>query len=125
MTLRIRRVVGWTFVTFAICAPILHADQRAAITLSVDATEVSGKILHARLIIPAEPGPLALLYPKWLPGEHGPTGPIADVAGLVMTAAGAPIPWQRDSLNMYALHCTVPAGAHELEVRSTFCCRLT
>jgi len=45
------------------------------ITLSVDATEAPRKILHARLTIPATPGVLTLDYPKWIPGEHGPTGP--------------------------------------------------
>ncbi len=38
--------------------------------------------------MPVEPGPLTLLYPKYLPGEHGPTGPIADLAGLVITVDG-------------------------------------
>src|ERR1043166_5435669 len=52
--------------------------------LKVDARDASRRILHATLHIPARPGPLTLLYPKWIPGEHAPTGPIVDVAGLKM-----------------------------------------
>ena len=59
------------------------------ITLSLDASEAPRKILHSHLVIPVgTPGPLTLVYPKWLPGEHGPTGPITDLAGLRLTAAG-------------------------------------
>src|SRR3974390_3453064 len=50
--------------------------------LSVDATEAPRKLLHARLVIPASPGPLTLCYPRWIPGEHAPSGPITDLAGL-------------------------------------------
>src|ERR1700737_2040866 len=59
-----------------------------AITLSVDATEAPRKLFHARMTIPVSPGPLTLVYPKWIPGEHGPTGPIVNLAGLQITAGG-------------------------------------
>ncbi len=54
----------------------------------MDATEAPRKIFHARMTIPAKPGTLTLYYPKWIPGEHGPTGPIQDLAGLKFTANG-------------------------------------
>ncbi len=53
------------------------------ITLAVDASEAPRHILHARMVIPARPGPLTLRYPKWIPGEHAPTGPIQLRAGCV------------------------------------------
>ena len=56
------------------------------IELSVDATEAPRKLLHARLVIPATPGPLTLYYPKWIPGEHQPNGPINDLSGLTIRA---------------------------------------
>ena len=58
------------------------------VSLFVDATEAPRKIFHARMTIPAKPGTLTLYYPKWIPGEHGPTGPIQDLAGLKFTANG-------------------------------------
>ena len=52
--------------------PALAAEDRP-VRLDVDAREAPRKILHARLTIPARPGALTLAYPKWIPGEHGPT----------------------------------------------------
>src|SRR5438874_10597372 len=66
------------------------------ITLFVDASETPRKILHARETIPALPGPMTLFYPKWIPGEHAPSGPINDLAGLHFTAGGKEIAWRRD-----------------------------
>src|SRR6202044_1438355 len=84
--------------------------------LRVDATDASRHILHASMNIPAKPGPMTLLYPEWVPGEHGPTGPIVDLVGLKITAAGKTIPWARDAVNMYAFHVTVPEGATAVDV---------
>jgi predicted metalloprotease with PDZ domain len=92
------------------------APKPAAITLDVDATEAPRRLFHARLVIPAAPGPLTLSYPKWIPGEHGPNGPIADLSGLTITAAGKAVPWRRDEVDLYAFHCDVPAGAKAVEV---------
>ena len=61
----------------------------APITIRVDATEAPMHVLHAHLMIPASPGPLALFYPKWIPGEHGPTGPINGLSGLRFSANGS------------------------------------
>ena len=73
--------------------------------------EATQRIFHARLVIPVEPGPVTLYYPKWIPGNHGPTGPIADLAGLKMQAGGKDVSWRRDDVDMYAFHCTVPGGS--------------
>ena len=112
-----RRVVA---VTCGLAAAAAAFAQPPPINLEVDATDAPRKILHARLQIPAHPGPLTLLYPKWIPGEHGPTGPVTDLAGLKMTALGQPVPWQRDDENMFAVHLQVPAGADMLEVKLDF-----
>ncbi|MGB8508024.1 MAG: hypothetical protein WCD76_06455 [Pyrinomonadaceae bacterium] len=92
------------------------AQPSQSIRLTVDATEAPRKLFHAQLVFPAAPGPLTLYYPQWIPGEHGPTGPVINLAGLKMTANGKVIPWQRDAVDMYAFHVEVPAGAKELEV---------
>jgi hypothetical protein len=70
--------------------------------------------------MPAKPGAMTLLYPEWIPGEHGPTGPIANLVGLKLQAGGKTIPWKRDSANMYAFHLDVPAGASTLDVAFDF-----
>ena len=90
------------------------------VTLAVDATDAPRKLLHVHETIAVKAGPLTLLYPQWIPGEHGPTGPVTDVVGLHLTAGGAPLPWRRDLENMWALHCEVPAGVSALEVDFDF-----
>ena len=95
-------------------APVARGAA-SGIELRVDAMDASRGRLRARIRIPARPGPLTLLYPKWIPGEHGPTGPIQNVAGLALTANGRPVPWKRDLLEPYAFHCEVPAGARSIE----------
>ncbi|HEY0786310.1 MAG TPA: M61 family peptidase [Acidobacteriaceae bacterium] len=108
----------------AACAPLQQAHAQGAgaspITLSVDLTDAPRRLIHARLTIPVEPGKLTLLYPKWIPGEHSPTGPIDNLAGLTIMGAGHALGWERDELNMYAFHVTVPAGVSVLEVSCDF-----
>jgi len=95
--------------------PQRSAGPVTAITLAVDASDAARKIFHARLTFPASAGDMVLVYPKWIPGEHGPTGPITDLAGLKFTANGQTLPWTRDHADMYAVHITVPAGATAVE----------
>ncbi len=90
------------------------------ITVTVDATDAPRKILHAHLTIPVQPGDVTLLYPKWIPGEHEPSGPIDNLAGLVIQANGQTLTWVRDSLNMFAICLHVPAGVTVLDVRDDF-----
>ena len=85
------------------------------IRLSVDLGDAARRIFHARLMLPAKPGPMTLLYPKWIPGEHAPDGPVTDLVGLKLTAAGKPVAWRRDEVDMYAFHVDVPAGANSIE----------
>jgi predicted metalloprotease with PDZ domain len=63
---------------------------------------------------------MTLLYPEWIPGEHGPTGPIANLVGLKIQAGELAIPWKRDSVNMYAFHVDVPAGVAALDAAFDF-----
>ncbi len=84
------------------------------VVLSVDASEAPRKILHAQLRIPAKPGTLTLYYPKWIPGEHGPTGPITDLTGLKFTASGKTLQWRRDLLDGFTFHVEVPPGENEV-----------
>ncbi len=90
------------------------------VQLHVDATHLSRRFLHARMEIPAHPGPFTLVYPEWIPGEHGPTGPINDLVDLRMRANGQPLTWRRDDIDMFAFHLDVPTGASSVEVSLDF-----
>lgn len=107
---------GWLALTLAALAGASGPAWGAAIRLEVDATDAPRRILHARLAIPVLPGPLTLVYPKWIPGDRGPTGPITDLAGLRMSAGGHAIEWRRDADDMFAFHLEVPAGVKTIEV---------
>jgi predicted metalloprotease with PDZ domain len=103
---------------FALCAfatPVILAQSGETISLTVDATQSPRKLLHSHLVIPVKPGPLTLYYPKWIPGAHGPDGPIANLTGLKFEVDGKTIPWQRDLLDVFTFHVDVPAGATHLE----------
>ncbi len=99
----------------------VHAQPPSQpIQLAVDVTDAPRKIIHAVETMPVTPGELTLVYPKWIPGEHGPTGPIDDLAGIVITANGQQLSWRRDDVDMFAFHITVPAGTTELKIKMDF-----
>lgn len=125
--LHLLRRVYRTFAFVALAAPVLAQpveplDQPfpGTIALSADLSDVAHKIFRIHEIIPAKPGPMALHYPKWIPGEHGPTGTLDGVTGLVITAGGKRIPWRRDLVDMFTLRLDVPAGATAVEVDFQF-----
>src|SRR5262245_21452682 len=67
----------------AIAAP-RDVPYPGTIRLSVDATDLARHIFTVRETIPVRGGEaLTLLYPQWMPGNHGPTGRVDKVAGLV------------------------------------------
>lgn len=87
------------------------------LTIHVDASDVARHIYRVTQTIPvAGPGPMTLLYPEWLPGNHAPRGPIQTIAGIKISGNGQPIPWKRDNVDVYAFHVDVPAGVTELDV---------
>jgi len=90
------------------------------VTLFVDATHAPRKIFHAKLKIPATTGDLTLYYPKWIPGEHAPDGPVVDLAGLKFFASGKPLKWRRDLLDGFTIHVDVPAGVTEVNAELDF-----
>jgi len=86
-------------------------------TVAIDASEAARGVLHATLSIPVSAGPQTLVYPKWIPGEHGPNGAINELVGLRFSAGGKAIAWKRDLVDMFAFHVEVPNGATQLDVK--------
>jgi predicted metalloprotease with PDZ domain len=86
------------------------------IKLAVDIDDLDRHVVSVHETIPVQKaGDFILLYPEWVPGDHGPTGPLADLAGLEFRANGQPVAWQRDTVNVHAFHITVPAGATAID----------
>jgi predicted metalloprotease with PDZ domain len=103
-------------IFIALAAPTLLAQSTQVISLTVDATQAPIKLVHSHIVMAVKPGPLTLYYPKWIPGEHGPNGPVASLSGLKFSANGKTIPWQRDLLDLFTFHVEVPAGADHLDI---------
>jgi predicted metalloprotease with PDZ domain len=86
------------------------------ISLLVDATNVTDRVLNVHETIPIRGHDITLLYPEWLPGTHAPSNPVSELAGLVVTANGNRIAWVRDRVNMYAFHVEAPPDATTLDI---------
>jgi predicted metalloprotease with PDZ domain len=125
---RLQWPTGAAVTIAVVCAAAAQPQGQRAITLAVDLTDAPRKMIHATEILPVAPGPVTLVYPQWIPGEHAPSGPVTDLAGLVLTpqtAEGKPcapggdssLPWRRDPLDMFAFHITVPDNCAALAIQ--------
>ena len=106
-----------TLLPFALLTlgfPSLLQAQKTPIQITADLTDAPRKLYHAEIDIPVQPGPVSLTTPKWIPGNHRPTGPVDDITGVVFTANGKVLPWRRDDEDLYQFHVTVPAGVTTL-----------
>lgn len=95
---------------------VSYATSANPMTLTLDARAAARGLMYSHIVVPVKPGPFTLVYPKWIPGEHTPSGPLNDLAGLRISANGVPLPWARDPIDMYAFHVLVPEGASSLDV---------
>jgi predicted metalloprotease with PDZ domain len=92
-------------------------EKPPAITLEVDATTISRKTLTVHESFPVASSSthtIDMVYPEWIPGNHSPTGPIADLVNLRFSVNGQPVTWVRDPVDMFRFHITVPAGTTAL-----------
>jgi predicted metalloprotease with PDZ domain len=110
-----RRIRLFVFLASILALAATAAFAEEAISVTLDATRTQQKLLHTHLVIPVKSGPLTLYYPKWIPGEHGPDGPIANVTGLKFEAEGKIIPWERDLLDVFTFHLEIPHGVSHLD----------
>ena len=101
----------------AIKAPVDQPYPGGRIGLDVNVTDVVHRVISVDETIPVQAGELTLLYPAWIPGNHSPTGPISEFAGLEVSASGKSIQWARDRVDMYAFHVNIPDGARTLDVK--------
>jgi predicted metalloprotease with PDZ domain len=115
------RFNGWLLaLVVGLGCPALGQAMAPTVSIVVDASEAPRKIFHAQLNIPAAPGTLTLYYPKWIPGEHAPDGPVVDVAGLKFEAKGETLKWRHDLLDNFAINVEVPPGVNEVHAALDF-----
>src|SRR5580658_2086274 len=91
-------------------APAFAAPAKNPIQIVANLTDAPRKLYHAEVDLPVTEGPITLTTPKWIPGNHRPTGPVDDITGVVFTANGQPLQWRRDDVDLYQFHITIPKG---------------
>jgi len=90
------RLLAGAFAFLYMSAIAAQAAGAAPVAnVEVDARDAPRGIQRTHLQLPVKPGKLTLLYPKWLPGDHSPDGPVAGISGLKFSANGQAIAWQR------------------------------
>lgn len=87
------------------------------VALTVRLPNPTQKVLYVDEVMPIRPGPLTLYYPKYIPGDHAPDGPVDTMMGLQITAGSQRIPWFRDEVDMFTFHLTVPTGVDKIDIR--------
>ncbi|MBV9241823.1 MAG: hypothetical protein JO314_07440, partial [Acidobacteria bacterium] len=102
-------------VLFVFAASVAVSAQ-SRITLAVDASEAARGLIHVHEQMTVTPGKFWVFYPKWIPGEHSPTGPINNLVNLHISANGKSIAWNRDNVEMFAFWCDVPKGVTSLDI---------
>ena len=110
------RSTGLRAIVFVLFAFAASASAQVNIRLDIDASETFRNIVHVKETLDVRGGDIDLFYPKWIPGEHSPTGTINDIVNFFVTADGKPLEWRRDDVEMFAFHVTVPAGVRQIEV---------
>ncbi len=117
--IKLSRILGVFCLPVLLIVPGLCAAG-PTVNLFVDASSAPRKIFHARLKIPASGPELTLYYPKWIPGEHAPDGPVIDLAGLKFRSANQTLKWRRDLLDGFTIHVELPPGTNEVDADLDF-----
>jgi predicted metalloprotease with PDZ domain len=100
---------------------LISASHAQDMRLQVDATDTTHRVMRMRADATVPPelsktgGRFTLMYPQWIPGHHGPTALVHNITGLMVSVDGKPLPWQRDTTDMFAFHVDLPAGATRIE----------
>lgn len=117
-------------IAFVTCCIVLVSagqvagEQRKArpMQIVIDLRDLPRKLVHAELTLPLtsttkDRRKVAIWYPKWVPGSHGPGGPIANIAGLkIEDSQGNLLPWVRTPGEVYRLEVEVPRHADEIRI---------
>jgi len=114
MQRKLRAFCTAAILIFFVKAPAWGQSKKPPIQITVDLSEVPRKLFHAELDLPVTAGPLTLLTPKWIPGDHRPTGPVDNITGVVFTANGQTLLWRRDDVDLYEFRLTIPPGVTTL-----------
>src|SRR6202162_4089311 len=105
---KLRAFCTAAILIFFVNAPAWGQSKKPPIQITVDLSDVPRKLFHAEVDLPVIAGPLALITPKWIPGQHMPYGPAGNIVAVVFTANDQPLAWRRDDVDLYQFHMTIP-----------------
>ena len=98
----------FVFLIALIASPCVTAQQ-LPISLYVDASDSVRKLFHSELTIPAHPGPLTLVYPRWaIPTDELPVTALNNIVRLKISSNGQMLEWKRDLVDKFSFHVVVP-----------------
>ncbi len=109
-----QRKIFFLLALFAAQISIVSAQN--VIKLNVDASEAARNVLHVKETMSVKGGRTTLFYPKWIPGEHAPTGTLNDMVNFFVSAGGKPLAWTRDDVEMFAFHVDVPGDVKSIDI---------
>ena len=110
-------VSAWLMTLTAIGVGQVSAGEAPKLTIEVDARGSAAPASADANSVALPARQACLWFPKWVPGAHGPIGPVQNVAGLrVETSAGIPVQWHRDESEPFRIECNVPGGVTEITV---------
>jgi predicted metalloprotease with PDZ domain len=96
--------------------PLVDSPYPGKLSVDVDMRDATRKIFSVRETIPVKAGALTLRYPKWIPGEHSPSGTLNGLTALHFSANGKRLAWRRELADMYSIDLQVPEGVTQLDV---------
>src|SRR5258706_12813020 len=109
--IRLKRVGILIAMAMVVVSSSAQAQQASRpVKLEVDLREAARRVYHAKMEFAVKPGPFTLVYPKWIPGEHAPNGPIVDVTGVKFFAGGEEVTWRGATAEMYIIILQKPVG---------------
>jgi hypothetical protein len=109
-------LLGLLAITSVAGSTFAQGTSTPVMTLLVDETQAARRIAFVHEEIPVRPGPVTLAYPKWIPGDHGPTGPIQQFVALHISLGSTSLAWTRDPDDIYSIRVNVPANADRITV---------
>jgi predicted metalloprotease with PDZ domain len=104
------------FALASFLAVAVRGQSRDPIVIQIDASDVRRNLIHVKEEIPATPGQFLIRFPKWIPGDHSPSGPLRNAIQMHIFAGNQELPWRRDDVELFDIHVNVPQGANRLRV---------
>jgi predicted metalloprotease with PDZ domain len=97
-----------------LCSAAFQSANAQDMRLQVDASDTTHRVMRMKAEA-AAPASVTSNGGRFTPGHHGPTALVHNLTGLAVKADGKPVPWVRDTMDVFAFHVDLPAGAQQVQ----------